>query len=489
MSSMISEVTRINRKVLTQVASLLLKDRLVEEIEFIPSKIIEDERRNYRCCRHKEKAILRERIKLALGLDISSIDEDIPLAELASKLEVEEELELTPPYISIIEEACDHCSIDKIVVTNACRNCVAHHCVNSCPKDAIKIVDNQAFIMRDRCIECGRCVQACPYGAILEIERPCSRVCAVNAIVPGERTTASIDYDKCVECGACIAACPFGAISFKSELYKVIKMLKDKESRVLALVAPSYIGQFGATVNWAILVEGLKRFGFAGVYPVAAGADEVIKKEGEELMERLAADEGPMLNSCCPSFKNLVKKEFSSISERVSHTPSPMIMAARAVRRNSRIKTVFIGPCISKKGEALREGKGLIDAVLTFEELTALLVAAKINLAEVARELVDGKSEVTGEKAEPSLEAMNFCRASGVAEAIQKGVSQEIKVANAEGLSYCVQLLKRLKAGNLEVDFIEGMGCEGGCIGGPGTMVNPRVARGLLKKICSEKGG
>ena len=129
----------------------------------------------------------------------------------------------------MLSKACDCCPIDKIVVTNACRNCVAHNCVNVCPRDAIKIVNKQAYIIRELCVECGLCAKACRFGAILEIERPCIRACAVGALHPGENKIAAIDHDKCVECGACIEACPFGAISERSELLPVIGFLKSKE--------------------------------------------------------------------------------------------------------------------------------------------------------------------------------------------------------------------------------------------------------------------
>lgn len=478
MTQIVSEVTKIRRKVLKEVASLLFKNTLLDEIDFLPKKLITEGLTRYRCCQHKEKAILRERIKLALGVDPANYEEEVTLKEIAEEVLTDDGHRVKPPYISIIEEACDQCSIEKIVVTNACRNCVAHNCVNTCPRGAITIVDNQTFIIKEKCIECGLCVKACSYGAIIEIERPCNRSCSVNGIIPGEKSTVQIDYDNCLECGACAVACPFGAISFKSEIVNVYKLLTNPDNRVVAMLAPAFIGQFGIKIDEEVITMGLKKLGFSEVFLVAEGADEVIKEEGAELKEKLHDDKGIMFNSCCPSFKGLVEKHYPELMKFVSATESPMIKTAKIARADEKIKTVFIGPCITKKVEAYQEDQQIIDAVLTFEELTALLVGAGINLARIQETV--SKPEFN---AFSSWEAKNFCRSGGVGEAIKIGTGLSgLKIETANGLGECIKALNKVKVGVLKADFLEGMGCQNGCIGGPGTIIKPQVALGLLAK-------
>jgi ferredoxin hydrogenase large subunit len=475
----ISEITVIKRKVLKEVATLAWQGR-IEEIDSLPRKLTNDGIKNYRCCEYKERAILTDRIKLAMGADLSD------KARLSSLIQESESLNnqaQAQPMISIIEKACDHCPIEKIVVTNACRNCVAHNCLNACPRNAIEIVNNRAYINKELCVECGLCVKACRFGAILEIERPCTRACAVGAISPGENSTSKIDHEKCVECGACVVACPFGAISDRSEILQVIAFLKTGSFSTKALVAPSIAGQFGPMVNWPRLVSGLKKLGFSEVIPVALGADQVGKEESQELREKIKEGE-TLFNSCCPSFKNLIEKNFPSLATHLSTTKSPMLVTAEMVKKaDPKAKTVFIGPCIAKKGEAKHAGVGLIDAVLTFEELAAILVAAEINLAdcEPAVERITGGT--------PSASGVNFARSGGVMTAVtEEDGAAEIKKISASGIKDCMDLLKKVSKGIESYDFIEGMGCEGGCIGGPGTLVNTKVATRALRKTTENKG-
>ena len=476
----LSEVTVIKRKVLKEVATLAWQDRL-EEIDALPKKLTQEGITNYRCCEYRERAILADRIKLALGAVVS--ENEARLSEVAAEVSDHPMRTTDEPNIAVLSKACDRCPIDKMVVTNACRNCVAHNCVNVCPRDAIKIVNKQAYINRDLCVECGLCTKACRFGAILEVERPCIRACTVGALHPGENKIAAIDHDKCVECGACLEACPFGAISERSEMLPVIGLLKNKEVKTIALVAPAIAGQFGPMTNWPQLVAGLKKVGFAEVVPVALGADEVGKIEGQELKE--CRREGKMLfNSCCPSFKSLIEKNFPALADQISKTKSPMLVTAEMVRAaEPTAKLVFIGPCLAKKGEAKHEGNGLIDAVLTFEELTALLVAADVNLAEC--------EPVVGSEGRPcpSPLGMNFAQSGGVLAAVTSGEkgsgTRGIAVA---GLQNCHELLKKIAKGTETYDFVEGMGCEGGCVGGPGTLVNTRVAVRALRKATEKKG-
>jgi len=500
MAQLVSEVVKIRRRVLTEIAKLCFNDVLLEEIDSVPRKLVNDGITHYRCCKYKEMAILKERIKLVLGVSLRDFNKDKHLADFAEEKLAEISVNDSSDYkredniISIIEEACDHCSIDKIVVTNACRNCVAHSCVNSCPKQAITVVNNRAYILKDKCIECGLCVKACSYGAIIEIDRPCNRACSVGAIVPGDKATAKIDTEVCIECGSCIVACPFGAISSPSEIVKAISFLKNTEKKVVAMVAPSYIGQFGNGVDWETLVNGLKKMGFYDVVMVAKGADTVIEKESEELIEKLNQEETTLFNSCCPSFKNLIKIHFPNLYKNISSTDSPMLEIAKTILDiDNTVDCIFIGPCLGKKGEVLREGGDLITAVLTFEELIAMFVAADINLAKILQEdnlnssYLEKRSSIPASINQVSFDAVNFCKNGGVSQAVinqlKKQFKNEVCSTSVSGISECKRLLELISKEKSQYDFVEGMGCDDGCIGGPGILVKPSKARGILKKM------
>jgi ferredoxin hydrogenase large subunit len=481
----VSEVTKIKRKMMIEVATLARQNRLLTEIDFLPKKLTKEGFTNYRCCEYKERAVLSERIKLLLGVNLAEHKEQRLSEVLRDVLDNPPTAEKNPPkLINVIEESCDRCPIEKIVVTDACRNCVAHHCLNSCPKKAIEFVGNRAYINKERCVECGICAKSCHFGAILELERPCSRACAVAAIEPGDNCTAQINHERCVECGACIAACPFGSISERSDFLKVIRLLQSGNP-VAALVAPSFPGQFGSLVDWEMLQAGLVKLGFTEVVSVADGAEAVAEEESVEVCQRLNSGDGYILNSCCPSFKRLVQLEYPALFDHVSATESPMLKTAAMVRKgkdSTNLKCVFIGPCIAKQGEAAREGRGIIEGVLTFEELAAMLVAANINLAETNPQSIHAVSL--------SALGMGFCSSGGVGNAVKKVVArhgtypgQELRVVSAAGIANCTQLLKLAAHNLLEAEFVEGMGCVGGCIGGPGTLVEAKTASRALSKF------
>ncbi len=475
MPAQVSEITKIRRRIYTAIARWSFKDQLVEKINDLPDDLVSEFAIRYRCCEHKEKAILRQRIRVALGLSRAEVQKHDSLAQMAEQA-LDHQFN-DGQVVELIEEACDRCPIDKVVVTDACRNCVAHHCVNSCPKGAIMIVQNRAYIDRERCVHCGLCVKKCRYHAIVEITRPCEQACVVKAISSADSGTATIDAQRCVNCGACINACPFGSVADATQIVQVARMLKQGDRPVYALLAPSFVGQFGFKAEPAAICAGLKNMGFAEVVEVAKGAEMVAAAEAEEYQERMAAGQPFMTTSCCPAFVNLINQHYDRLTERISHTPSPMAVIAQAIKQQDPdALTVFIGPCVAKKGEAVRVDQ--VDAVLTFEELACLLVAADINLATIT---------AVGDLHNAGALGRGFAKSGGVAQALVATLGQqgeELRLATANGLSEARQLLNTANKGALAATLIEGMACLGGCIAGPGTMIDQRVAEKALDRHC-----
>lgn len=476
MSKALSEVAKIKRQLYTHIARLAWQNELVAGIENVPDKILANNDITYRCCEHKERAILREKIRLTLGLKAESVTRHTTLHEMA-ELALARVDKKPDCVVEMMTVACDRCPIDRYVVTDACRNCAAHYCQNACPKDAISIVNNRAYIDRHRCIECGRCAASCSYHAILEITRPCEQACAVGAIKADEQGTAQIDDDKCVSCGACIDACPFGSISDHTHILQVIHMLQQKEHPVYALVAPAFVGQFGPKVDGDIVKSGLLNLGFQQVIEVAQGAEEVAALEAEEYVERRTAGAETMTTSCCPAFVRLIHKHYPEQVELISHTPSPMVQLAHTVKNTDPdALTVFVGPCIAKKAEAAP--LEAVDAVLTFEEMACILVAKDLNLAATA-----AKAEM--EDAGPL--GRGFAKIGGVGKALLAHLPADCEppvVLKADGLQEAKAACDDLRAGKMEANLIEGMACQGGCVAGPGTLINPLVAGKLLDLFC-----
>ena len=431
-------VQELKYKVLKEVVILERTGRLSEERHTIPKKIIPGPKATMGCCIYHERAIVEERVKLATGGDKSN-----------------------PNVVEVLASACDECPVKRFSVTDSCRGCIAQKCRIVCPVGAITADRHGSTIDHEKCIECGRCMRACPYSAIIESQRPCVKGCAVKAISIDEHKKALIDNDKCIGCGACVYLCPFGAIVDKSYLVDVMRLLRGskngREYPVYAAVAPSFAGQFSYASPGQI-VSGIRRAGFSGIVEVAVGADIVADKEAEELAEK-----GFLTSSCCPAFVRQIEQHFPELASKISSNVSPMVETARLVKaRDKNAKVVFIGPCIAKKMEAKRpELAGEVDGVLTFEELQALFDGMGIQVESLPNEQLEDASSF-GRK---------FARSGGVAAAVaeafaEKGTAFELKPELCSGATQCrVALLKALK-GRLDANFIEGMACEDGCMGG-----------------------
>jgi [FeFe] hydrogenase (group B1/B3) len=470
----ITEVVRIRRQLLTELAKLAFSRDLREMVEAIPEVISTEEGERYRCCVHKERAILQQRINLALHQPVG-----LPLRESAQNAWAGKIADL--PVVNILPEACDKCPIDRMQVTDACRNCLAHSCIASCGKSAIVIVQNKAFIDNQRCVECGLCVKACSYGAIIEISRPCERACDLRAIQSGEDRRAVIDSKLCVSCGACVTACPFGAITDSSVIVQLIRALQSGR-HVYALLAPSFVGQLGARVSAGQIATALRQVGFHAMWEASAGADVVVLEEAKEYAATVPSKQSSMTTSCCPSFVQLIEKHVPELRNHVSSVVSPMIATAKwIIAQDANALVAFIGPCFAKKGEAEREGHA-VDFVLTFEELSALLAGAGIQVSAIPVE--------EEYKTVASQEGNAFACAGGVAAAVKNALADqypalEAAITHYEGLGECLKELKAMRSAKSNTTLLEGMACTGGCVGGPGSLLKLNAARVQVERYSS----
>ncbi|MDY3889502.1 MAG: 4Fe-4S dicluster domain-containing protein [Bacilli bacterium] len=441
-----TRVQELKYKVLKEVAKSMWNDSLQEDLYDIPKTIVPGPKPSMRCCIYKERAIVEERIKVATN-----------------------NASLSKNIVQVIKIACDECPIGGYQVTNVCRGCIAHRCEKACRKNAIKFdpKTRTASIDKEICVNCGLCAKACSYNAIQNFLRPCQQACKIKALTIDENFAADIDESKCINCGHCVAQCPFGAIMDKSFIGDVINMIKDsdysKKYKVYAIVAPSISSQFKyATLGQVI--TAIKRLGFHSVIEAALGADMVAFDEAKELEER-----GQLTSSCCPAFVQLIKKTYPKIADKISHNPSPMVAAAKYIKSiDPTAKTVFIGPCIAKKSEGLDENvKPFIDSVMTFEELQALIDSRNI----VASELEENKLD------NASYYGRIFARCGGLSESVaealkEQGSSFEVKGLQADGIDNCKLALNKFNVGDKTYNFIEGMACTGGCIGGPSCLTH-----------------
>lgn len=338
-------------------------------------------------------------------------------------------------------------------------------------------MNGRSHINQDLCIKCGRCKDVCPYGAIIHRERPCQKACGMDAIESDEYGKAKINYDKCVSCGMCLVNCPFGAIADKSQIFQVIQTIKS-ETPVYAVMAPSFVGQFGPKVNLKTIDDAMSKLGFAGVYEVSIGADLCTIEEAKDFLEEVPNKLKFMGTSCCPSWSVMAKTLFPEFKENISMALTPMVLTARLVKKmHPDCKIVFVGPCSAKKLEASRKSiRSDVDFVLTFEELMGMFVAKEVDFNTlVAKPL----------KNETTADGRGFAVAGGVAQAVVNACKRldpdrEIKVKAAQGLRNCREMLEDAKKGKYDGYLLEGMACPFGCASGAGTITQPTKTKALV---------
>ena len=476
-----TSVKRLRKQVFTEVARVAWEsDNINEDIEAIPYKITPGDVPLYRESIWRERAICAERVRLAMGMSLRPEDQPVHVTAGITESNISEKY-YEPPLMQVIPSACDACAVKRYKVTDNCRGCVAHPCVEVCPKGAISLQNGCSVIDQDKCIKCGKCRAACPYSAIAYETRPCADACGVNAIESDELGRARINPDKCVSCGMCMVNCPFGAIADKSQIFQLIRALKEG-GEIIAEIAPAYIGQFG-NAGPKKVKAALMELGFSEVYEVALGADMGAVTEAHHYVKEVVNGDLPfLLTSCCPSWSMLAKLYFPDMADKVSSALTPMVATARTIKKkHPNARVVFVGPCASKKLEASRRSvRSDVDFVITFEELAAMFDAKGIDPEKLEHE--EEIHDATGA-------GRGYGVAGGVAEAIEKCINAyypdvDVYIEHAEGLDECRKMLLLAKTGKKDGCLIEGMGCPGGCVAGAGTNIPiPKATLAVKKSV------
>ena len=476
-----TDIVKIRRMVFSEVARMALEDKSFDEFDKIPYEIIDTEEPTYRSSIFKERAIVAARVRMALSMNYEDNQEHRPLSNGIKEF-FEKDAQLKKPLVNVIRFACEKCPTNAHYVTDNCRKCLAHPCSIVCPVDAITIEEEKAVIDKETCINCGKCLEACPYNAIVNYKRPCAEACGVDAIESDEYGRARINQEKCVSCGQCIINCPFGAIADKSMIYQLLKTIKNGE-KVNAIIAPSFVGQFGPLVTPEKIIAAIKKLGIKNIREVSLGADSASLHEAEFIHEEIPENQPYLGTSCCPSWTYIADKHVPETKDNISPSYSPMVVAADSVKEdNPDSKVVFIGPCISKKLEALSsEVEEHVDYIITFEELAAIFVAADIELTKIEEE-----EEIN----DASYYGRAYANAGGVAEAIQENLSEkydeEIEIETADGLNDCKKMLLKAASDQYNGYLLEGMACPGGCVGGPGTLLRTSRGASNVKKFADK---
>ncbi|MDR3565452.1 MAG: [Fe-Fe] hydrogenase large subunit C-terminal domain-containing protein [Negativicutes bacterium] len=320
----------------------------------------------------------------------------------------------------------------------------------------------------DACGQCG------------EGGRACEQVCPVAAITHDELGKLHIDQTKCLGDGHCIDACSFGALADKTHFVPLIDLLRQQTHPVYASVAPAFAGQFGPDVTAGKLRSALLKLGFEEMVETALYADLITIKEAFEFDHYVkSANDFLITSCCCPVWIKLIENKFPELLDHISPSVSPMVASARVIKTlHPEASVVFIGPCVAKKSEALLpELKGAVDFVLTFQELATIFEATGINPAEQPDE----------ENSQASWGGRVYGRAGGVSAAVETTLeklvprrAQSFSAVKVDGIPDCQKILAQISRGEITANFIEGMACKGGCVGGPGRILPPEEGTGLV---------
>lgn len=474
----LNHIARLKKEILINIIKAFDTEEFEENTRKIPYKMRpKNAEVPFRCCIYKERAVLKDRSIAGLGFSIEEDDETVSLATYAKRAVEREKPEENT--LTVLQAACKGCVPSRVFVTDLCQGCVARPCIASCNFGAISTVDGRSVIDGEKCKNCLKCVNACPYGAIVKIRVPCEDVCPVDAIKKDESGHAKINFDTCISCGKCISACPFGAIHEKSQIVDILVRIKQNK-KVVALLAPAVVGQFPYTIGQ--IKAAMQKVGFSNVFEVAYGADITIRHEGEDFIERMERGDDFMTTSCCSAYNQLVKKHIPEMVPYVASSKTPLYYSAElAKKEDPDCITVFVSPCATKRKEGMENPD--VDYVINFEELGDLFVAKKIQ--------VEDCDDIEFEK-QSSKQGRKFPITGGVS----KAVVDYLKKEDIEPAPYVIsgitkqtirELKKFAKSGSCEFgNLIEIMSCNGGCIGGNATLNPTNKAKKLVEEYSNK---
>lgn len=385
-------------------------------------------------------------------------------------------------------------------------------------------------IVRDpnKCILCGDCVRTCDEMQGLGVLDFAYRGSEMQVTTAFDRPLSETD---CVGCGQCRVACPTGAITVRHNVRPVWEVLADKNTRVVAQIAPAVrvaVGdKFGIPKGenaLGKLVAALRRMEFDEIYDTNFGADLTVMEESKELVERLEAGEQlPLFTSCCPAWVKFLEKKHPDMVHHLSTCRSPQQMFGALIKEDARLnevdtrKTVVVSimPCTAKKAEIRRpdsytDGEKDVDFVLTTDEIIRMIQGAGMDLAQLPSEALDmpfGLSSgsaaifgVTGGVTEAVLRRlvnsnrvedlkeisfMGIRGEEGIKEATVKLGEREVKIAVVNGLRNAETVIQRIKSGEVYYDFVEVMACKRGCIAGGGQPlpIGPRTKKARFEGL------
>lgn len=302
----------------------------------------------------------------------------------------------------------------------------------------------------------------------------CQASCLFNAIQIGNDGELSINED-CVGCSACIDACQAKKLVASKDILPAMKAVLDSDQMVYALVAPAFIGQFSSEATPGMLRSAFRSIGFDGMIEVAIFADILTLKEALEFDRNIKTESDFQLTSCCcPMWIGMIRKIYHQLMPHVPGAVSPMIACGRTIKKlHPGAVTIFIGPCLAKKAEAREKDlQGAVDYVLTFQEMKDIFNALKIK----PENMKDQKREYS------SKAGRIYARTGGVSQAVRSTLeklapekSMVIKTRQADGVPACKEMINSLLQGKGGANFFEGMGCVGGCVGGPKAVIDQKL--------------